>query len=118
MVKLGPNRTIAPEPAAFEQVEGVLGNNAPSVRGFADLGDRAGLKYAYAAMGQGQVQTLQAMFAADAARAHRLRRRAPLKKSLARSTPRPATNACRFSSTTSSLRTWAGGPQQCRRRQG
>ena len=67
MVKLGPNREIAQERAAFEQVEAVLGNNAPSVRGFADLGDRAGLKYAYAAMGQGQVRTLQAMFAADAA---------------------------------------------------
>lgn len=67
VVKLGPNRAIAQERAAFEQVEAVLGNNAPSVRGFADLGDRAGLKYAYAAMGQGQVRTLQAMFAADAA---------------------------------------------------
>ena len=66
VVKLGPNRTIAQERAAFEQVEAVLGNNAPSVRGFADLGDRAGLKYAYAAMGHGQVQTLQAMFAANA----------------------------------------------------
>jgi protein-tyrosine phosphatase/nicotinamidase-related amidase/aminoglycoside phosphotransferase (APT) family kinase protein len=67
VVKLGPNGTIAQERAAFEQVEAVLGNNAPRVRGFVDLGDRAGLKYAYAAMGQGQVQTLQAMFAADAA---------------------------------------------------
>jgi protein-tyrosine phosphatase/nicotinamidase-related amidase/aminoglycoside phosphotransferase (APT) family kinase protein len=67
VVKLGPNREIAQERAAFEQVEAVLGNNAPSVRGFADLGDRAGLKYAYAAMGQGQVRTLQAMFAADVA---------------------------------------------------
>ena len=67
VVKLGPNREIAQERAAFEQVEAVLGNNAPSVRGFADLGDRAGLKYAYAAMGQGQVRTLQAMFAADTA---------------------------------------------------
>src|SRR5215471_14193070 len=67
VVKLGPNRAIAQERAAFEQVEAVLGNNAPSVRGFADLGDRAGLKYAYAAMGQGQVRTLQAMFAADVA---------------------------------------------------
>jgi nicotinamidase-related amidase/aminoglycoside phosphotransferase (APT) family kinase protein len=64
VVKLGPNRTIAQERVAFEQVEAVLGNNAPRVRGFADLGDRAGLKYAYAAMGHGQVQTLQAMFAA------------------------------------------------------
>jgi protein-tyrosine phosphatase/aminoglycoside phosphotransferase (APT) family kinase protein len=71
VVKLGPNGTIAQERAAFEQVEAVLGNNAPSVRGFADLGDRAGLKYAYAAMGQGQVRTLQAMFAANAA-THRL----------------------------------------------
>jgi nicotinamidase-related amidase/aminoglycoside phosphotransferase (APT) family kinase protein len=67
VVKLGPNRAIAQERVAFEQVEAVLGNNAPSVRGFVDLGDRAGLKYAYAAMGHGQVRTLQAMFAADAA---------------------------------------------------
>ena len=67
VVKLGPNRTIAKERVAFEQVEAVLGNNAPRVRGFVDLGDRAGLKYAYAAMGQGQVRTLQAMFATEAA---------------------------------------------------
>jgi protein-tyrosine phosphatase/nicotinamidase-related amidase len=63
VVKLGPNRAIAQERVGFEQIEAVLGNNAPSVRGFADLGDRAGLKYAYAAMGQGQVRTLQAIFA-------------------------------------------------------
>ena len=67
VVKLGPNRIIAQERAAFEQVEEVLGNNAPRVRGFVNLGDRAGLKYAYAAMGHGQVRTLQAMFAAEAA---------------------------------------------------
>jgi nicotinamidase-related amidase/aminoglycoside phosphotransferase (APT) family kinase protein len=67
VVKLGPNRTIAQERVAFEQVEAVLGNNAPSVRGFVDLGDRAGLKYAYAAMGQGRVRTLQAMFSAETA---------------------------------------------------
>jgi hypothetical protein len=67
VVKLGPNRLIAQERVAFEQVEEVLGNSAPRVRGFVDLGGRAGLKYAYAAMGQGQVRTLQAMFAAGAA---------------------------------------------------
>jgi protein-tyrosine phosphatase/nicotinamidase-related amidase len=67
VVKLGPNRTIARERVAFEQVEAVLGNNAPRVRGFVDLGDRAGLKYSYAAMGQGEVRTLQAMFAAETA---------------------------------------------------
>jgi protein-tyrosine phosphatase/nicotinamidase-related amidase len=65
VIKLGPNQTIAQERVAFEQVEEVLGNNAPSVRGFVDLGDRAGLKYAYAAMGQGGVRTLQDMFAAE-----------------------------------------------------
>ena len=67
VVKLGPNRSIAQERVAFEQVEAVLGNNAPRVRGFVNLGDRAGLKYAYAAMGHGHVRTLQAMFAAEAA---------------------------------------------------
>jgi protein-tyrosine phosphatase/nicotinamidase-related amidase/aminoglycoside phosphotransferase (APT) family kinase protein len=67
VVKLGPNRDIAQERVAFEQVEDVLGNNAPRVRGFVDLGERAGLKYAYAAMGHGQVRTLQAMFAAGVA---------------------------------------------------
>lgn len=63
VVKLGPNRLIAQERVAFEQVEDVLGNHAPRVHGFVDLGDRAGLKYSYAAMGQGPVVTLQAMFA-------------------------------------------------------
>jgi protein-tyrosine phosphatase/nicotinamidase-related amidase len=67
VIKLGPNRTIAQERVAFEQVEAVLGNNAPRVRGFVDLGDRAGLKYAYAAMGQGGVRTLQAIFATEPA---------------------------------------------------
>jgi protein-tyrosine phosphatase/nicotinamidase-related amidase/aminoglycoside phosphotransferase (APT) family kinase protein len=67
VIKLGPNQTIAQERVAFEQVEAVLGNNAPRVRGFVDLGDRAGLKYAYAAMGQGRVRTLEAMFAAEPA---------------------------------------------------
>jgi protein-tyrosine phosphatase/nicotinamidase-related amidase len=65
VVKLGPNRSIAQERVAFEQVEEVLGNSAPRVRGFVDLGDRAGLKYSYAAMGQGGVRTLQSMFAED-----------------------------------------------------
>jgi nicotinamidase-related amidase len=65
VVKLGPNRSIAQERVAFEQVEEVLGNSAPRVRGFVDLGSRAGLKYSYAAMGQGGVRTLQSLFAAD-----------------------------------------------------
>lgn len=70
VVKLGPNRTIAQERVAFERIEEVLGNSAPRVRGFVDLGNRAGLRYSYAAMGQGRVQTLQALFAADVPTRH------------------------------------------------
>jgi protein-tyrosine phosphatase/nicotinamidase-related amidase len=65
VVKLGPNRTIAQERVAFEQVEEVLGNNSPRVRGFVDLGDRAGLKYSYAAMGKAGVRTLKQLFETD-----------------------------------------------------
>ena len=65
VVKIGPNRAIAQERVAFEQVEEVLGNNAPRVRGFVDLGDRAGLKYSYAAMGRLGVRTLKELFEDD-----------------------------------------------------
>jgi protein-tyrosine phosphatase len=65
VVKIGPNRAIAQERVAFEQVEEVLGNNAPRVRGFVDLGDRAGLKYSYAAMGGIGVRTLKELFEDD-----------------------------------------------------
>ena len=70
VVKLGPNRSIAQERVAFEQVEEVLGNNAPRVRGFVDLGNRAGLKYSYAAMGQGGVQDREAFFDQTQGRFH------------------------------------------------
>jgi hypothetical protein len=70
VIKVGPNRTIAQERVAFERIEEVLGNSAPRVRGFVDLGNRAGLRYSYAAMGQGRVQTLQSMFAADVSTSH------------------------------------------------
>jgi protein-tyrosine phosphatase/nicotinamidase-related amidase len=62
VVKIGPNGDIARERVAFEQVEEVLGNNAPRVRGFVDLGERAGLKYSYAAMGSAGVHTLKELF--------------------------------------------------------
>jgi protein-tyrosine phosphatase len=65
VVKIGPNRAIAQERVAFEQVEEILGNNAPRVRGFVDLGDRAGLKYSYAAMGRAGVRTLKQLFEDD-----------------------------------------------------
>lgn len=62
VAKLGPRGLIGAERVAFERVEAILGNNAPSVRGFVDLGERAGIKYAYAAMGQGDVRTLKSLF--------------------------------------------------------
>jgi Ternary complex associated domain 9 len=110
VVKIGPNRLIAQERIAFEKIEEVLGNNAPSVRGFVDLGDRAGLKYSYAAMGQGRVRTLQALL-------HPARRRTGSRRSCAlRSrtssapcTRRLSTSACRCLSTTSTLRRWPRG---------
>lgn len=63
VLKLGPRKLIATERVAFERVEEVLGNSAPSVRGFVELGERAGIKYSYAAMGRGEVRTLKALFA-------------------------------------------------------
>lgn len=62
VLKLGPRDTIAAERTAFERIESVLGNHAPSLRGFVDLGARGGLKYAYAAMGRGGVRTLKSLF--------------------------------------------------------
>lgn len=66
VAKLGPRRLIGTERAAFERVEAILGNNAPRVRGFVDLGERAGLAYAYAAMGAGDVRTLKSLVAEGA----------------------------------------------------
>lgn len=64
VLKLGPRELIAQERVAFEQVEDILGNDAPAVHGFVDLGARAGLKYAFAAMGAGRVQTLKHLYQA------------------------------------------------------
>ena len=51
--------------SAFERVEAVLGNNAPRVTGLWSTSVTGlGLKYSYAAMGQGRVRTLRSMFAA------------------------------------------------------
>jgi len=66
VLKLGAQQDVSKERVAFERVEDVLGNDAPSVRGFADLGERAGLKYAYAAMGGGGVQTFKELYASGA----------------------------------------------------
>ena len=62
VAKLGPNKLIGAERVAFERVEEILGNNAPSVRAFAELNGRAGIKYSYAAMGHGAIRTLKDAF--------------------------------------------------------
>jgi protein-tyrosine phosphatase len=67
VAKLGPRALVAAERVAFERVEGILGNSAPGVRGFADLGERAGIKYAYAAMGAVSVRTFKSLYAAGVA---------------------------------------------------
>ncbi|WP_181197871.1 phosphatase domain-containing protein [Enhygromyxa salina] len=66
VAKLGPRGLLAKERVAFERVEPILGNDAPRVLGYVDLGDRAGLKYAFAAMGQGGVRTFKSLYEADA----------------------------------------------------
>lgn len=77
VLKLGPRDLIAKERVAFERVESILGNDAPSIRGFADFGERAGIKYAYAAMGGGSaVKTFKSLFedGADVARIEHIMR--------------------------------------------
>ncbi|MBI3268862.1 MAG: isochorismatase family protein [Planctomycetes bacterium] len=62
VTKLGERRDLAAERVAFEHVESSLGNSAPRVHGFVELGDRAGIRYAYASMGRGDVRTLRSLF--------------------------------------------------------
>jgi len=66
VLKLGKRGLIGRERAAFERVEAVLGNSAPRIQGFADVGVRAGLKYAYAAMGRGAVRTFKSLYGGGA----------------------------------------------------
>ncbi len=66
VVKVGPREVVSKERVAFEQVEPVLGNHAPTMRGFADLGRRAAIRYAFASMGPGKVRTFKALFESGA----------------------------------------------------
>lgn len=59
VIKIGPRDLIARERIAFERIEEVLGNNAPSIVDFAELEDRGAIKYRYAAMLEGNVRTFQ-----------------------------------------------------------
>lgn len=62
VVKIGPRQAMAHERTAFEQIEGVLGNNAPAIADYADLEDRGAIKYRYASMGSEQATTFQAAY--------------------------------------------------------
>jgi len=62
VLKIGPEELIGRERTAFEQVEEVLGNNAPNITEFADLDGRGALKYRYATMGGEAVKTFQSLY--------------------------------------------------------
>jgi protein-tyrosine phosphatase len=68
VVKIGPQGPIGQEREAFEQIEGVLGNNAPRITDFADSGERGALKYRYAAMGGSFSKTFQKLYCAGLSR--------------------------------------------------
>ncbi|MBV1920084.1 MAG: isochorismatase family protein, partial [Pseudomonadales bacterium] len=62
VVKIGPRSEMAQERTAFEQIEGVLGNNAPAISEYADMQRRGAIKYRYASMGTGKARSLQECF--------------------------------------------------------
>ncbi len=63
VVKLGWHHLIGKERMAFEQIEAVLGNNAPRIVDFIELGERSALKYRYASMTNQLSRTLQSLLA-------------------------------------------------------
>ncbi|MBX7058766.1 MAG: isochorismatase family protein [Leptospirales bacterium] len=62
VIKIGARDPIAGERTAFERVQEVLGNSAPSIVDFAELEDRGAIKYRYAGMLDGDVRTLQKLY--------------------------------------------------------
>lgn len=64
VVKIGPRGPMGQERTAFERIQEVLGNNAPHVSDFADLGERGAIKYRYAAMGGAIATTFQKAYQA------------------------------------------------------
>ena len=63
VVKIGDRDLIARERIAFERIQEVLGNSAPNIVDFAEIGSRGGIKYRYAAMLDGSVRTFQSLYA-------------------------------------------------------
>lgn len=59
VIKIGPRELMAKERTAFEQVEQVLGNNAPAIADHADALSKGAIKYRYASIGNGKTHSLQ-----------------------------------------------------------
>ena len=74
VVKIGWHHLIGKERMAFEQIEAVLGNNAPRIVDFVELGERAALKYRYASMTNQFSRTFQSLLSdgLDTAKAQRI----------------------------------------------
>ncbi|MEQ9364754.1 MAG: isochorismatase family protein, partial [Leptospirales bacterium] len=64
VVKVGDRESIARERIAFEKVQEILGNSAPSIVDFAEANERGAIKYRYAGMLKGNVRTFQKLYAA------------------------------------------------------
>jgi len=62
VLKLGPPKEIGRERAGTERMAEILGNTVPRVKGYVDVGGRAGLRFAWASMGVGGVRTLKSLF--------------------------------------------------------
>ncbi|HMV80586.1 MAG TPA: isochorismatase family protein [Leptospiraceae bacterium] len=62
VVKIGKREPISLERMSFEKIQEVLGNNAPHIVDFAEFEDRAGIKYRYASMLDGNVRTFQGYY--------------------------------------------------------
>lgn len=66
VVKIGPKGPIGKERTAFERIEAVLGNSAPRIADYADLGARGAIKYRYATMGGGESRSFQKLYESGA----------------------------------------------------
>jgi len=62
VIKVGPRDLMARERTSFEQIETVLGNNAPAIAEYADAQHNGAIKYRYASMGVGNARSLQQCF--------------------------------------------------------
>ncbi|MCC5815852.1 MAG: isochorismatase family protein, partial [Leptospira sp.] len=62
VVKIGERDPISQERSSFERIEEVLGNNAPRIVDFAEIGTRGGIKYRYASMMDEKTKVFQDIY--------------------------------------------------------